>query len=130
MQFTTIFATALAAFTATSVNGLTIPTARNVLDVFVPTITSPVTGTVWTIGTAVNVTWDTSNAPENISNGAAVLLRKAGAPFQNDFLAEGFDLRAGFVTIVVPDVPAGDDYAITLFGDSGNISDEFSIVDA
>ncbi|THV03964.1 hypothetical protein K435DRAFT_774613, partial [Dendrothele bispora CBS 962.96] len=48
-------------------------------------------------------------------------------PVPNRVLAEGFDLRAGFVTVVVPNVPAGDDYTITLFGDSGNISDEFSI---
>ncbi|KAF8883433.1 hypothetical protein BD779DRAFT_871489 [Infundibulicybe gibba] len=47
-----------------------------VRDVFVPPITSPKAGDVWVVGQTVEVTWDTSNAPVNISNGSSVVLRK------------------------------------------------------
>ncbi|KAL1744331.1 hypothetical protein HDZ31DRAFT_38916 [Schizophyllum fasciatum] len=100
------------------------PIARAALDVWVPHILTPNADTVWTIGEKANVTWDTSDAPERISNGAAVQLRKE-API--GWLAEGFDLRAGFVEVTVPEVEPDSDYSITLFGDSGNISDEFTI---
>ena len=92
---------------------------------------------------------DTSNAPELISNGAAVRLNKAG--WGQQYLKEfrSFDLRSGSVDVVVPDVEPGNDYSITrtslrhrvppfpwltclctVFGDSGNLSEEFSIVKA
>lgn len=37
-------------------------------DVFDPTILSPLTGTVWKIGSTQNVTWSTANAPKQLSN--------------------------------------------------------------
>ena len=46
--------------------------------IFNPTITSPTASTVWTVGTQVNVTWDTSNAPSQISNQAQVTLDQGG----------------------------------------------------
>ncbi|KAI5900565.1 uncharacterized protein SCHCODRAFT_02483770 [Schizophyllum commune H4-8] len=101
------------------------PVARAALDVWVPHILTPNAETVWTIGEPANVTWDTSDAPEQISNGAAVQLRK-GTPI--GWLAQDFDLRAGYVEVTVPeDLEPGNDYSITLFGDSGNISEEFTI---
>ena len=64
-------------------------------------------------------------------------------------LATGFSLLDGFVTVQCPDVVAGNDYAIvcecslrvytaerrsdvshTVFGDSGNIGEDFTIVEA
>lgn len=55
MKFTTSLLAGALAYFATAVTAA--PAVRNVLDVWDPTITSPVTGTVWTVGTTVNVTW-------------------------------------------------------------------------
>ncbi|EEB92329.1 hypothetical protein MPER_09179 [Moniliophthora perniciosa FA553] len=124
--------------------------ARKALDVWAPTILSPNASTVWVVGTTVNVTWrvsqilhslvllmrpvfnrDTSNAPVNISNGAAVLLNKGDPPKQVQYLKDfrSFDLRSGWVEVSVPNVEPDTDYFITLFGDSGNWSDKFEIVE-
>ncbi|KIY50726.1 hypothetical protein FISHEDRAFT_26740, partial [Fistulina hepatica ATCC 64428] len=96
------------------------------LDVWVPEITSPTSDTVWTSGEVVNVTWDTSDAPSEISNGALVTLDK-NMYGTGIILAQNFDLRTGYVEITVPEVITDTDYEITLFGDSGNISDNFTI---
>ncbi|CAA7270931.1 unnamed protein product [Cyclocybe aegerita] len=80
--------------------------SRAKLDVFVPTIVSPNSTTVWTIGENATIVWDISNAPASISNGAAVVLNGYGT------VAEGFDLRAGSVDVLVPQVPQGN-YFIT-----------------
>ncbi|KAF5373607.1 hypothetical protein D9758_000967 [Tetrapyrgos nigripes] len=136
MQFTTLLV-AFTAFSASLIpsvtNALALPPAVVARDVFVPKINSPNNGTVWVIGAQAVVTWQNANAPDNISNGASVLLRKAGTVLKNStgqmyYLTQGFDLRAGFVEFIVPtDLVPGDDYAITLFGDSGNISQNFTI---
>ncbi|KAH7097571.1 hypothetical protein BKA62DRAFT_716066 [Auriculariales sp. MPI-PUGE-AT-0066] len=96
-------------------------------DVWVPHIEVPNADTVWTRGTTVTVEWATDDAPDNISNGAAIYLRKGNSTFL-DPLATGFDLRAGQYPVELPDTlePASD-YVIVLFGDSGNWSDEFTI---
>lgn len=95
-------------------------------DVFVPRILYPRAGVVWTVGHKHNITWDTSNAPVNISNGAMVILRKAerGLPL---IMAKGFDLRKGRVEVKVPWVFPDSDYSIVLFGNSGNWSNNFTI---
>ncbi|KAF9258479.1 hypothetical protein L218DRAFT_1064795 [Marasmius fiardii PR-910] len=96
-------------------------------DVYVPRITSPDASTIWTAGSKVNVTWDSSDAPGQIGNRASVELRKT-SPFMNlGKLAQDFDLRAGFVEITVPNVQPASDYSITLFGDSGNQGERFTI---
>lgn len=51
-----LIATALAYFAASSSMASASPVPQP-LDVWNPTITSPVAGTVWVIGTTVNVTW-------------------------------------------------------------------------
>ncbi|VDC00311.1 unnamed protein product [Peniophora sp. CBMAI 1063] len=96
------------------------------LDVFVPKITSPTAATVWKSGTVETVTWDTSNAPVNISNKGSIVLSDDGFPM--DTLATGFDLRSGSQAVNVPKNLAGTNYTITLYGDSGNISPKFRIV--
>ncbi|KAJ7073395.1 hypothetical protein B0H15DRAFT_869183 [Mycena belliarum] len=97
-----------------------------ILDVFVPRITAPAAGTVWTSRTQQNVTWDVSGAPASISNEALLMLRKGEltAPF---ILAKGFDLRAGSLEITVPYVLTDSDYSLVLFGDSGNFGPVFTI---
>ncbi|KAK7467639.1 hypothetical protein VKT23_004693 [Stygiomarasmius scandens] len=121
----------LALFTVSAISS-PINIKREALDVWSPTITSPTTSTVWEIGTQVKVTWyrsatDTSDAPASISNGASVVLLVHDRPADVPKLAEGFNLRAGSVEVTVPDVTPGSDYSIQLFGDSGNVSDKFTI---
>ncbi|KIY63615.1 hypothetical protein CYLTODRAFT_446504 [Cylindrobasidium torrendii FP15055 ss-10] len=98
------------------------------LDIWTPTITNPTTATVWTVGQTVEVTWATDDAPENVSNGGEVVLGK-GTNFLYNVIVDHFDLKAanGAITITVPEVEAGDDYFVVLFGDSGNASDKFTI---
>ncbi|KAJ3743683.1 hypothetical protein DFH05DRAFT_1557990 [Lentinula detonsa] len=101
----------------------------SVLDVWDPTITSPVTGTVWVIGTEVNVTWSTDNIPpDGVSNGGHIYLAKEEDEIIP--LSSNFDLVAadGSFTVTVPAVVPDNDYQIVLFGDSGNIGPSFSIV--
>ncbi|KAF8809005.1 hypothetical protein BYT27DRAFT_7188096 [Phlegmacium glaucopus] len=96
---------------------------RAALDVFVPQIISPNSNTVWSIGQIECVEWVTTDAPEHISNGAAVMLNGYSTP-----LAKDFDLRVGQVNFTVPtDVVPGYHY-ITLFGDSGDRSELFLII--
>lgn len=68
---------ALAALlSATSVSAA--PSRRAALDVFDPTVLTPNAQEGWVIGTQANITWDTSNAPKDISNGSLVALAKGG----------------------------------------------------
>lgn len=131
MQFTLSTLTSVLALFAITTTASPLE-ARKALDVWNPNITSPDATTVWVVGTKVNVTWDTSDAPNQISNRAAVMLRDSTGPVpaENPFLKEfgSFDLRQGTVEVTVPDVQTGSDYRIVLFGDSGNWSPEFNII--
>ncbi|KAL0570142.1 hypothetical protein V5O48_011820 [Marasmius crinis-equi] len=133
MQFKASAIASVLAFFATSSVASPLQ-ARKALDVWSPKILTPNANTVWVVGTTVNVTWDTTDAPVNISNGAAVQLRKGNgpAPIDDPYLkpVRSFDLRTGWVEVTVPETPAGKDYLIDLFGDSGNWSEEFEIAEA
>ncbi|KAJ7133806.1 hypothetical protein C8R46DRAFT_1343124 [Mycena filopes] len=121
MRFATVISSLLPlALASTALAG---PTP---LDIFDPHVTFPTAGTVFVSNASTTITWDTSNAPINISNRALLFLRKGfnTAPF---VLAEDFDLRAGKLDITVPNVLADDDYSFVLFGDSGNVSPTFTI---
>ncbi|MGW9119329.1 GPI anchored serine-threonine rich family protein [Streptomyces sp. NPDC055663] len=98
------------------------------LDVFVPPVTSPTAKSVWTAGQTVEVTWDTADPPQHITNPkGAIYLRKGDRT--GPMLDEGFDILKGRQEVVVPDVPPGNDYRIVLFGDSGNFSAPFTIAE-
>ncbi|KAJ7625711.1 hypothetical protein FB45DRAFT_1005053 [Roridomyces roridus] len=121
MKFTAVFATLLAA--ALSVAATPLETR----DVFVPPITSPSTGTVWTSGQTQTVTWDASNPPAHITNplGMIVVVKdKVTTPI---ILAENFDILLGHIEITVPLVFEGSDYQLMLLGDSTNLSPDFTI---
>ncbi|KAJ4478467.1 hypothetical protein J3R30DRAFT_3429683 [Lentinula aciculospora] len=92
-----------------------------------PTITSPIMGTVWTVGTTVNVTWSTTDQPSIVSNAGQIFLAKDQV--QMMALSGEFDLAAadGSYPVTVPVVAPGDDYQVVLFGDSGNIGPSFVI---
>jgi len=124
MKFTSLFATLALSFVSVVSGAAVVP--RSAKDVFVPNITSPTADTVWTMGKVETVTWDPSNAPVNISNGASVYLKTYG------ILAKGFSLRSGSVNVTVPYLwssMANPDtlHRIILFGDSGNESADFKI---
>ncbi|KAL1743713.1 hypothetical protein HDZ31DRAFT_64787 [Schizophyllum fasciatum] len=119
----------VAAFTAAcafAAHVSAVPAARAANDVWVPRILTPKADTVWTVGKTENITWDTSDAPEgDLSNAGKVVLKHPNPVFT---LAEGFDLKAGYVEASIPDdIEPGSGYTITLYGDSGNVSDEFNI---
>ncbi|KAL0574372.1 hypothetical protein V5O48_007573 [Marasmius crinis-equi] len=125
MQLTTT--TAILAIVASFASAT--PLKRATLDVWSPRIISPDATTVWVAGSTVNVTWDTSDAPVLISNQAGITLNKDDRIGSEGFLKDfgSFSLLDGSAEVTVPVVPAGDDYSITLFGDSGNSSPHFTI---
>ncbi|ESK87099.1 hypothetical protein Moror_11906 [Moniliophthora roreri MCA 2997] len=130
MQFKNLlFAAALAVCAAAS------PHERR--GVWNPPITSPDAKTVWCVGKKVKVTWhvfvipDHANFPKN-SDTPAIILHKVSDPNLCKFFLficseSTFKLEKGTVDITVPDVKDGKDYTITLFGDSGNKSPNFTI---
>ncbi|KAF8877338.1 hypothetical protein CPB85DRAFT_1443637 [Mucidula mucida] len=72
--------------------------------------------------------WDVSSPPAQITNKlGSIRLRKADRALPL-VLADGFDILLGEIEVTVPWVVAGTDYSIVLFGDSGNWSQNFSIV--
>ncbi|KAL6302822.1 hypothetical protein BKA93DRAFT_827119 [Sparassis latifolia] len=99
-------------------------------DVFVPPIITPNASTVWEIGQQYNVTWNTTDAPVNITNkyGMVVLVENGLLDLENP-LANNFSILDGWVTVTAPDVTPATDYSIVLFGDSGNNSPNFTITD-
>ncbi|KZT09363.1 uncharacterized protein LAESUDRAFT_723106 [Laetiporus sulphureus 93-53] len=102
-------------------------------DVADPPITSPDANTVWTAGENVTVTWNTSSIPSSVTNSQGkVVLGYLTSDSENlninSPLASEFPITAGQVSFVVPSVPTGNNYIVALFGDSGNISPEFTII--
>ncbi|KAL5482502.1 hypothetical protein ACEPAI_9096 [Sanghuangporus weigelae] len=132
--FAAVLLVAAACFVQLVVAGPLVLVSGGRRDVANPPVISPNASTVWVVGRADTVLWDTSDLPQQITNlqGTVVL------GFLNDSsgnehllidspLASGFDIRSGQIDIVVPDVEPRTDYIIALMGDSGNISDKFTI---
>ncbi|KAH9928511.1 uncharacterized protein BXZ73DRAFT_102350 [Epithele typhae] len=118
-----VFVTMLAA------QGSSATPAAEKRDIWSPPVLDPHSGTAWISGERHNVTWDASNPPASVSNGATILLRLTGTPMPV-ILAENFDLHAGHVEITVPWVQTRDDYEVVLLGDSGNVSPAFTILES
>ncbi|TFK75403.1 hypothetical protein BDN72DRAFT_516476 [Pluteus cervinus] len=125
MKFTTsIFNAAMtASIVFTSTYALPVSTR----DVFVPPVLTPAEGAVWPIGSTQTVTWDVTNPPKQITNPVGRILLRQGGLTTNITLASGFDILLGTIDVTVPDVTPDSDYAIVLFGDSGNFSPDFII---
>jgi len=123
---TTFFFTLFLAMTSV-VNAL--PTALGKRDVYVPPVLYPTADTVWKVGVKHSVSWDNSNPPQNITNPTGKIQLRKGDRTLPQVLASGFPIVSGKTQITVPNVEPGDDYRIVLFGDSGNFSPEFKIVD-
>ncbi|KAI0639639.1 hypothetical protein C8Q77DRAFT_1152603 [Trametes polyzona] len=105
-------------------------------DVWSPPIVSPDADTVWKAGSMVKVVWDTSSRPRRVTNwnGKIVLGYLEDGDENNEHLnfdhplADGFNLTHGHIMVRVPDVTPSNEYIIVLFGDSGNRSPKFTIV--
>ncbi|KZP20302.1 hypothetical protein FIBSPDRAFT_861826 [Athelia psychrophila] len=128
MQFTTtsLFALFFALFSALSLTSAA-PLSLDTRDVWSPPVTYPHTGTVWKIGAKHNVTWDTSNAPKQITNKIGSIYLRDGEKWLPTVVASGFSILDGRKEITVPSVKPGSSYTLVLMGDSGNISEEFKI---
>ncbi|KAI0801040.1 hypothetical protein C8Q74DRAFT_1191875 [Fomes fomentarius] len=106
-------------------------------DVWSPRITAPDRATVWKVGETVTVRWDASHPPKRVTNsgGKLVLGHFDDGEETNEHLnyehplADGFDLSRGQVQLKVPNVKPSNNYIVVLFGDSGNHSPQFTIVD-
>ncbi|KAI0658745.1 hypothetical protein C8Q70DRAFT_1068080 [Cubamyces menziesii] len=98
--------------------------------VFTPLVTYPHTGTVWYKGQTHNVTWDTSDAPSSITGrfGGRIQLRK-GDTTTPLILQSNFDVLLGRIEVVVPWVLSDTDYSLVFFGDSGDLSEQFTIME-
>ncbi|KAG6377238.1 hypothetical protein JVT61DRAFT_1292 [Boletus reticuloceps] len=110
---------------------LTLPLVRR--DVVDPPITSPTASTIWHVGQTQTVTWNSTGLPVNQTNPIGMLV--LGYLFNNSEhlmlnspLATNLNYSVGQAQITVPNVPTRSDYIIVLFGDSGNASPEFTII--
>ncbi|GJE89472.1 hypothetical protein PsYK624_055730 [Phanerochaete sordida] len=99
-------------------------------DVFVPKITNPHLGTILEVGQKYNVTWDTDNAPAQITNplGQIIFAQDGRLVGLDHPLTANFSILKGWEEITVPFVETDFDYAVVLIGDSGNFSPNFSIL--
>ncbi|KAF7967345.1 hypothetical protein HWV62_34681 [Athelia sp. TMB] len=128
MQFsmTALFSLFFALFSSLSLVSAA-PLVLDTRDVYSPPVTYPHSGTVWKVGERHNVTWNTSNPPKQITDKTGQIYLHHGDSWFPTALASGFDILEGHHEITVPKVPAGSDYQIVLFGDSGNDSEKFTI---
>ncbi|KAI0258672.1 hypothetical protein BC834DRAFT_835056 [Gloeopeniophorella convolvens] len=128
MQFTTIVTHLFAIFTVAL---MTAARSKHLVtrDVYAPPVTYPHAGTVWKVGQYHNVTWDTSDPPQNITNAVGRIVLVKNGEETNFTLASCFYILIGRITVQVPEVAPGSDYSLVLFGDSGNFSPTFTITD-
>ncbi|THG99689.1 hypothetical protein EW026_g2707 [Hermanssonia centrifuga] len=119
-----LITTLLAATLSTLSSGVSAAPAA----VWTPPVIEPHAGAVWVIGQYYNITWGTDDPPDQITDyyGHAILA-KGGIQNWDNLLASNFVLLDGWVTVQCPDVEPADDYAIVLFGDSGDIGPQFTI---
>jgi len=123
MKFTSLFAAAVS-FTAVA---FATPVKRSALDVWDPKVTFPSAGTVLTVGSTYDFTWDTSDAPAQITNQVGALFLRKGNIQTPVVLAGGFNITDGTVKVTLPWALPDDDYSAVLFGDSGDFSPTFVI---
>ncbi|KIP07806.1 hypothetical protein PHLGIDRAFT_117776 [Phlebiopsis gigantea 11061_1 CR5-6] len=125
MKFTTLFSALALGVASQLANALPVNQARDVWD---PTMTYPTTGTVWTSGETYTVTWDTSDAPVNITGQNSGFITLRSGEFETPvLLAWDIDLRDGKADVIAPYVITSNDYSLVLFGDSGNWGNQFTI---
>ncbi|KAJ7796186.1 hypothetical protein B0H14DRAFT_82860 [Mycena olivaceomarginata] len=97
--------------------------------VFAPPITSPTEQSVWKVGQTQTVTWDATGIPAGVMGKIQLGYLDPNSPGEHlsTILATGFNLTDEKVQITVPSVVTRSSYIVVLFGDSGNISPQFTI---
>ncbi|KAH9936654.1 uncharacterized protein B0H18DRAFT_868458 [Fomitopsis serialis] len=122
-------------FLLAAVHAIPLRRALEERDVISPPITSPDASTVWNVGETVTVTWDLSALPSDVNVTGVTGKLVLGYDTWNSEnlmldtpLAQKFLLSAGQVSFAVPSVPTRNNYIVDLFGDSGNISPNFTII--
>ncbi|KAG2060625.1 hypothetical protein BDR06DRAFT_993358 [Suillus hirtellus] len=128
-----MFALTTLLFVISSLISLTLSLPLNLRDVVDPPITSPTADTVWQVGEKQLVTWSTDDLSPNVTNPVGMLV--LGYMYNNSEnlmlsspLATNINYTDGQALITVPDVETREDYIVVLFGDSGNASPEFTII--
>ncbi|PPQ94692.1 hypothetical protein CVT25_009547 [Psilocybe cyanescens] len=104
--------TRVSTFVSVLLVGLVSNVSGAALDVFVPPITKPVAGDVWTSGQQQLVTWDVSHPPASITNRNGVLILRKDDVTTPLILAENFDILLGQIEVTVPLVVEGSDYSL------------------
>ncbi|EMD38249.1 hypothetical protein CERSUDRAFT_82501 [Gelatoporia subvermispora B] len=128
MKLTTGFTPACLSFGAILCQLVSAVPLHEKRDVWAPRILYPNSGTVWQKGQRHNVTWDVSDPPSEMTNPMGeIRLAHANGSIYPVILASGFTVMDGRVEIEVPWLVTGSDYALVLFGDSGNTSPIFTI---
>ncbi|EKM55010.1 uncharacterized protein PHACADRAFT_255301 [Phanerochaete carnosa HHB-10118-sp] len=127
MKFTTILsALALGAFSQLA-SAAPAPAAHQARDVWDPLMTYPTAETVWQSGQTYTVTWETEDAPVNITNGdGGFIILRSGDEETSVLLAWDIHLRDGQAQVTAPNVITGN-FSLVLFGDSGNWGPNFLI---
>ncbi|KAJ7147136.1 hypothetical protein C8R43DRAFT_542564 [Mycena crocata] len=97
--------------------------------VYAPPITNPTSSSVWTVGKKETVTWDATGIPPGVTGEIRLGYLEPGNPSEHlsVALASGFNLTDEKVEVTVPAVVTRTSYIVVLFGDSGNMSPEFTI---
>ncbi|KAJ7928072.1 hypothetical protein B0H13DRAFT_1969213 [Mycena leptocephala] len=97
--------------------------------VFDPPITSPTAQSIWKVGEVQTVTWNATGIPAGVTGKIMLgyLSPDSEGEHLSDTLASGFNLTDEKVKVTVPAVVSRTSYIVVLFGDSGNISPEFTI---
>ncbi|KAJ2920536.1 hypothetical protein H1R20_g16559, partial [Candolleomyces eurysporus] len=144
MKFSQII-TALLAAAASSSFCLAAPVpntqdASQAMVVVNPHITAPQQNEFWAKGSKHVVRWDTDKIPqgEHAAPLKGLVVLGYSTPDSDDEhldldhpLASGFSLSDGSVEVEIPsDAASRKDYFIVLFGDSGNVSPNFTIDEA
>jgi len=126
MNFKSFFAIVAAASVVVAV-----PTVKrstgSTKDVWTPKVTSPKAGDQLQVGETYTVTWDTSDAPSQITNTQGAIVLRKGQLTTSLVLAGNFPITRGFADVTIPWLLSDEDYTFVLFGDSGNYSPTFSI---
>ncbi|KAH9479169.1 hypothetical protein JR316_0007755 [Psilocybe cubensis] len=104
--------TKFSTFASVLVLGLVSSVSGAALDVFVPPITKPVAGEIWTSGQQQLVTWDVSNAPATITNKVGLVKLRKDDLTTPLILAENFNILDGQIEVTVPLVVEGSDYEL------------------
>ncbi|KAF8587494.1 hypothetical protein K439DRAFT_1614286 [Ramaria rubella] len=127
--YSTFFALLVVLSTAWSTLALPVLQLRDVIN---PRITFPTAGAVFKAGQTITVTWDTSVLPVGSPNKGMIVLGVNTTTSENlqldSPLAEDFLLTDGSHEITFPEnLTTKHNYILDLFGDSGNISPEFTV---